>query len=247
MLFVLSQIESLIHDPSKINVKVSKDVVESCFSPIIQSGGDYDIRVSAVSNSKNMKFDVIICSLGARYRNYCGNVSRTFLVDPPPKVTDTYNTLIGLMDTCLEQMVVGNQLKDVMEGGKAFLQKRAPHLLAFLPKNFGFAIGIEFRDSTLLLNNSNTTVFKEGMVFNLSVGFQNVPLEASDKSKVSSAADVTKLNQFSLLVADTVCVQREGVPDVLTKADKALSEISYVINSANVSVCLLTISVMVSL
>lgn len=209
-------------------------MVESCFSPIIQSGGDYDIKVSAQSNSKNLKFDVILCSLGARYRNYCGNLSRTFLVDPPQKISDTYSTLIGTIDVCLEKMIVGNQLKDVMDSAKAFLQRKAPHLLAHLPKNLGFAIGLEFRDGTLVLNNSNTTTFAEGMVFNLSVGFQNVPLVAADKTGASSASDVKHLEKFSLLVADTVCVQKDGVPDILTKADKALSEISYIINSGNV-------------
>lgn len=212
-------------------------MVESCFTPIIQSGGDYDIKVSAQSNSKNLKFDVIICSLGARYRNYCGNVTRTFLVDPPQKIAETYSTLIATIDICLEKMVIGNQLKDVMDSAKTFLQRKAPHLLAHLPKNLGFAIGLEFRDGTLLLNNSNTITFKEGMVFNLSVGFHNVPLEAADKMGVSSAADVKSLEKFSLLVADTVCIQKDGVPDILTKADKALSEISYVINSGNVSIC----------
>ena len=231
----MSQIESIIHDPTQINVKVARDVVECCFTPIIQSGGNYDIKVSARSNSDNLKFDVILCSLGARYRNYCGNVSRTFLVDPPPKISETYGILMSVMDTCLEQMIVGKQLKDVTEGAKAFLQRKAPHLLPHLPKNFGFAIGIEFRDGTMVLNGTNTTPFRAGMVFNLSVGLHNVPLEAEDKARVSSASDVSRLDKFSLLVADTVCVQADGVPDVLTKADKALSEISYIINSATVS------------
>ena len=43
-------VESIVADPSKIGIKVKKGLVDSCFSPIIQSGGDYDIRVSAQSN-----------------------------------------------------------------------------------------------------------------------------------------------------------------------------------------------------
>jgi nucleosome binding factor SPN SPT16 subunit len=199
--------------------------VESCYTPIIQSGGEYDIRVSAQSNNKVMQFDVIICSLGARYRNYCANVARTYLVDPVKKILDTYTILMTLTDKCLEQMIVGGELKDVMEGAKNYLSKKAPELLEHLPKSLGFAIGLEFRDSTMLLNSTNSTRFEVGMVFNLVVGFQNVPLSEEDKRGAS--ASIKKMNEFSLLVADTVVIQAEGVPEVLTKATRTTSDVTY--------------------
>lgn len=116
--------EQIIFDPTKINVKVSADVVEICFSPIIQSGGKYDIKVSAQSNTDFLSSDIILCSLGARYKNYCANVSRTFMVDAPSKVEKTYLVLLQLFDACLDQMVIGHELKDVLEGAKAFLNKK---------------------------------------------------------------------------------------------------------------------------
>jgi nucleosome binding factor SPN SPT16 subunit len=199
--------------------------VESCYTPIIQSGGEYDIRVSAQSNNKVMQFDVIICSLGARYRNYCANVARTYLVDPVKKILDSYTTLMTLTDKCLEQMIVGGELKDVMEGAKNYLNKKSPELLEHLPKTLGFAIGLEFRDSTMLLNSTNTTRFEVGMVFNLVVGFQNIPLSEEDKKGASPS--IKKMNEFSLLVADTVVIQAEGVPEVLTKSTRTTSDITY--------------------
>ena len=118
------QIEAIIFEPSKINVKVASELVEICFTPIIQSGGKYDIKVNAESNSDNLSSDIIICSLGARYKNYCANVSRTFIVDAPPKVEKTYAVLMGLYDACLDQMVPGHELKDVVEAAKAYLTKK---------------------------------------------------------------------------------------------------------------------------
>lgn len=105
-------------------MKVSSELVEICFTPIIQSGGKYDIKVSAQSNADILSSDIIICSLGARYKNYCANVSRTFIVDAPPKVEKTYATLIGLYDACLDQMVPGHELKDVIEAARTFLTKK---------------------------------------------------------------------------------------------------------------------------
>jgi nucleosome binding factor SPN SPT16 subunit len=116
--------EGIIFDPNKIGVKVSTEVVDICFSPIIQSGGKYDIKVSAQSNDDVLTSDVIICSLGARYKSYCANVSRTFMVDAPKKVEQSYAILSQLYDACLDKMIPGNELKDVVEEAKAFLSKK---------------------------------------------------------------------------------------------------------------------------
>ena len=201
-------------------------MVEICYSPVIQSGGKYDLRVSAASNEDNLSPDVIICSVGARYKSYCANVSRTFLVDVPSKVEQSYNTLLSLFNTCLEAMIIGNELKDVYDAAQTFLNKKNQALLSHLPKTLGFATGIEFRDPTLVLNASNTTKFVEGMIFNLSIGFHNVPLTTEDKVGSTSSA-VKKLSVFSLLLADTVCVMKEGAPDILTKFSKEYSDVSY--------------------
>ncbi len=219
------QIEQIILDPSKIGVKVSADAVDVCYSPIVQSGGVYDIKVSAQSDENNLSADIIICSLGARYKGYCANVSRTFMVDAPPKVERTYATLIGLYDACLEAMVVGNEMKDVLESGRTFLKKKDASLLSYLPKTIGFVIGLEFRDGTLVLNASNPTKFTASMVLNLSVGFHNVPLSAEEKTGASEA--IQKLTQFSLLLADVVAVAASGAPDILTKISKEFSDVSY--------------------
>lgn len=219
------QIEDIILDPSKIDIKVSADAVDACYTPIIQSGGVYDIKPSALSDKNRLSADVILCSIGARYKGYCANVSRTFMVDAPKKVEKTYATLVALYDACLEQMIPGNELRNVLETAKAFLKKRDPELLNHLPKSLGFAVGLEFRDSAMVLNGVNVNKFAPGMVFNLSVGLHNIPLSEEDKKGAPDA--VQKLNVFSVLLADMVCVQAEGVPDVLTKMSKEFGDVSY--------------------
>lgn len=54
-----------------------------CYSPIVQSGGDYDLRTSAASDDQRLRDrGIILASLGIRYKSYCANVGRTFMVDP---------------------------------------------------------------------------------------------------------------------------------------------------------------------
>jgi nucleosome binding factor SPN SPT16 subunit len=218
-------VEAVITDPSKIGLNVAPDLVDACYTPIIQSGGKYDVKISAQSDSSLLSPDVIICSLGAKYKGYCANVARTFMVNVPSKVENTYAILLSLFDACLEQMVPGKELKDVYAAAKDHLTKKDPSLVSSLPKSLGFAIGLEFRDSLLVLNQNNTNKFVDGMVFSLIVGLHNIALP-SDEAKSGASA----LTTFSLLLSDTVRVQRDGPPEVLTKMSKDFGDVSYTIS-----------------
>lgn len=58
------------------------DQADWCYPPIIQSGGKYDLRVSAQSNGDNLHEGTIIASMGIRFKSYCSNIARTYLTNP---------------------------------------------------------------------------------------------------------------------------------------------------------------------
>jgi hypothetical protein len=58
------------------------------YTPIIQSGGKYDLKVSAESNQDPLKPGVVLVGIGIKYKEYCSNIGRTFMVGPH-KVSDT--------------------------------------------------------------------------------------------------------------------------------------------------------------
>jgi nucleosome binding factor SPN SPT16 subunit len=77
-------VESAASDKKYVS-GVDTSQVEMCYPPIIQSGGNYNLKFSAVTDKNYLHFGTIICCLGARYKSYCSNVVRTFLVNPSPK------------------------------------------------------------------------------------------------------------------------------------------------------------------
>ena len=189
------EIDKILEDPNKINLKLPESDVSPCYYPIIQSGGKYDIRISAQSTTDKLKPDIIIASLGARYKMYCSNIARTFLVDPPKKVSETYELLLEMQDACLKQMRSGNQLKEVYKAAVSYLQENGREdLISHLPKIVGFSQGLDFRDATLSLSSKNGVTFKKGMTFCLSVGFQNLELSSNDREDTpdKSAVSVTE-------------------------------------------------------
>src|SRR4051812_36477851 len=69
------------------------EAVDWCYTPIVQSGGVYDLKSSAVSNSDPLHAGTIIASLGVRYKSYCSNIGRTYLIDPN-KVIISYSLFL---------------------------------------------------------------------------------------------------------------------------------------------------------
>jgi len=226
-----TEIDEKIEDPSKLGIKVPSGSIESCFFPIVQSGGSesgFNIKVTAQSDENTMTEDVVICSLGASFKGYCGHIARTFCIDPVRKVQDTYAALLKLRAECLAVMTTGGQVADVYNRAKDFLAKKYPKLVERLPKSLGFSLGIEFKDSvySFTAKTDPQLRFRPDMVFSLAVGFQDVPLSASDKK--STKGPLRKLDKFSLLVADTVRIAEDGkIPDILTKTPCQWTDVSY--------------------
>ena len=67
---------------TKLPSALNTDFVDICYPPIVQSGGVYSLKPSALSNDENLNAGVVLCSIGARYKSYCSNVSRTFMFEP---------------------------------------------------------------------------------------------------------------------------------------------------------------------
>lgn len=216
---ISTNIEEIFEDPAKIKVSIDPVEIEPCYPPIIQSGGKYDLRPSAQSNNDVMQYDVIICSLGARYKGYCSNIGRTFFIDPTSSMEKSYELLREAHEMCVNELRPGKTIGKVVEKVRKFIQSRNATLFAKLTKNLGFGIGLEFRESCNLLTAKNQTQIVEGMAFNVAFGFQGIPLPESQRKK-------KKLDNYSVFLADTVVVLRDETK-YYTKLSKAWSKVRY--------------------
>lgn len=79
--------EELMSDSKKAQEKklgeYPPDSIDSCFQPIIQSGGSYKLSLDATSSNEPLHFGTIVCLLGSRYKNYCATIGRTYMIDCP--------------------------------------------------------------------------------------------------------------------------------------------------------------------
>lgn len=222
---ISTDIEEVFEDPAKIKVSIDPVDIEPCYPPIVQSGGKYDLKPSAQSSTDHLKYDVIICSLGARYKGYCSNVGRTFFIDPSSSMEKSYELLLEAHDMCVKELRPGKTIAKVVEKVRKFVQSRNPTLFAKLTKNLGFGIGLEFRESCNLLTPKNNTIVAEGMAFNVAFGFQDIPLPESQRKK-------KKLESYSVFLADTVVVLKDETK-YYTKVVKGWSKVRYDIDDSD--------------
>lgn len=188
-----------------------------CYTPVFQSGGEYDLKPSAVSNDNNIHSGTIISFLGLRYKSYCSNVGRTFFIDPTKTQEQNYSFLLALQKKIFESITEGAIVKDIYQKAVDFIQEKNPGLLTYFLKNVGWGIGIDFRDNTLMLNAKNTTKLPAGAVLCVSIGFNNIPNpEAKDK----------KNKIYSLFLSDTVLVTSEA-PTLWTNSPNNRSSVAF--------------------
>uniref|UniRef100_A0A8C7CQG4 FACT complex subunit n=1 Tax=Oncorhynchus kisutch TaxID=8019 RepID=A0A8C7CQG4_ONCKI len=136
--------------------------VEMCYPPIIQSGGNYSLKFSVVSDKNHMHFGAITCAMGIRYKSYCANLVRTLMVDPPQEMQDNYSFLLQVEEELLKELKHGVKICDAYSAVLNYVKKEKPDLAAKLTKNLGFAMGIEFREGSLVLNSKNQYKLKKG-------------------------------------------------------------------------------------
>ena len=85
------QCEDKILEPIKLGIQdLDGDDVDICYPPIIQSGGEYELKMSAESSEKKLHYGVVHLSVGARHMQYCANVGRTMMIDPSRQMEAVY-------------------------------------------------------------------------------------------------------------------------------------------------------------
>ena len=60
------KVEEVVTDPSRLQLRMNANKVDIAYPPILQSGGVYDLRISAQSDERVLQYDVVLASLGAR-------------------------------------------------------------------------------------------------------------------------------------------------------------------------------------
>lgn len=203
------------------NEKFDVNFLDWAYSPIIQSGSKFDLKVSARSSNEQLFGNgSILASCGIRYKNYCSNITRTFLIDPTDEMTDNYDFLLTLEEKIIEEfLTIGADPTAVFQKIVAYIEDKKPELTSHFTKNIGSLMGLEFRDSNGMINSKPTFhKISQNCCYNISLGFGNLK-----DSKTGQT--------YAIQLADTVQTNEDGKHTVLTKYTKSRTQISFYFNN----------------
>ncbi|OOQ81851.1 FACT complex subunit spt16 [Penicillium brasilianum] len=181
--------------------------IDWAYGPVVQSGGAYDLKLTATSDGNNLKPGIILSSFGIRYKTYNSLIGRTYLVDPSKSQEANYAFLLNLHDAVMKEIRDGVVAKDLYNKALSLVRSKKPELENHLTKNIGAGIGIELRDANMILNAKNNRVLKNGMTLAITIGLTDV----KDTDSKSKGSDV-----YSMVITDTVRVGESG-PHIFTK------------------------------
>jgi len=215
---ITAHIEEALKDKKKL-LGIDPSNVESCYPPIIQSGGNYALKYSAQSTKDPLHFGTVVAFIGIRYKNYCSNTVRTMMVNPTDDQRDVYTTILEAQEAGIDALRSGVKLNSIYQKVRSKLsESKFPHLAEKLGKNIGFGMGIDFRESALLIGAKNDQVAKKGMIFNFYVAVSDL---------TNSEAKDSKSKQYAICIGDTVLVNGEDQPaTVLTNGKKKAKNVS---------------------
>lgn len=208
---------------SKIDVKIDDDKffqklaklppefdahqIDWAYGPVVQSGGNYDLRLTATPDSNNLHAGIIIAGFGIRYKTYSAMIARTYLVDPSKSQETNYGLLLNIHDAIMKDIRDGAVARDLYNKAIGIVRAKRPDLEKHFLKNIGAGIGIELRDSNMVLNGKNTRTLKSGMTLSITIGLTDIQdLDQKDR----------KNSVYSMVITDTVRVGETG-PHIFTK------------------------------
>ncbi|CAL5872278.1 uncharacterized protein PFLUO_LOCUS6539 [Penicillium psychrofluorescens] len=180
--------------------------IDWAYGPVIQSGGAYDLKLTATSNNNNLQPGIILSSFGIRYKTYSSLIGRTYLVDPSKSQEANYAILLNIHEAVLKEVRDGAVAKDVYNKALGLVRAKKPELESHFVKNIGAGIGIELRDANMVLNAKNNRALKNGMTLSITIGLTDV----------NDPDAKAKNNVYSMVITDTVRVGESG-PHIFTK------------------------------
>lgn len=140
-----------------------------------------------------MSYDTIICSIGSKYHDYNCNIVRTLFIDASDEQKQNYNLLYEAENAVISKLKPGATLKSVYEYAHNLIKTKKAALVNNLPPNFGFGIGLEFRENNLAINAKSERTVEAGMVFNVTMSFNKLQTRRG--------------KSYAIMISDTVIVR----------------------------------------
>ena len=133
------------------------------FYPIVGSGPNSANPHAEVSDRRIQKGDFLLFDWGARYKGYCSDITRTFVVgDPSDKQIEVYYSVLAANRAALDAVRPGVTAGSIDDAGRAEIEKRGYG--KYFTHRIGHGMGMEDHEEPYIFGG-NELILEEGMCF----------------------------------------------------------------------------------
>jgi len=138
------------------------------FESIVASGVNAALPHATVSEKRISRGEVVIVDIGARYMEYCSDLTRTFIAGKPSsKLRDIYHAVLEAQNAAINAVKPGVKAKEVDEIARNVLREYGyGHLFIH---SIGHGVGLEVHEYPGL-NSENEKPLEKGMVVTIEPG-----------------------------------------------------------------------------
>lgn len=141
----------------------------SLFEPIIASGKGSAMPHYKTSNKKIKNNEILLIDMGAKYKGYCSDVTRTVFVGrAPEKFKKLYRILLETQEMAIKECKEGMKVNALHSFAVSNLHKNNG-LDKYFTHNLGHGVGIDIHESPIV-SKDGKGLFKRGMVFTIEPG-----------------------------------------------------------------------------
>ncbi|HUX99198.1 MAG TPA: Xaa-Pro peptidase family protein [Candidatus Deferrimicrobium sp.] len=182
---------------AEIEYKMRKEGSESTpFDTIVASGYRSAFPHGVSSNKEIEKGEFIILDLGAKYRGYCSDMTRTVVLGPvSKKQADIYDIVLKVEQKSINLCEIGRNTSAIEEKSREIFREN--RLNEYFVHSLGHGVGLDVHEGPYLALKSKDILLKDS-VFTIEPGIY-IP------------------NFGGIRIEDMICLSQNG-PEILTKS-----------------------------
>ena len=170
------------------------------FTPIVCSGKRTALFHGPSSKKKIQKNDIVFIDMGARYRGYCSDITRTFFLGKPPaKLLKIYKIVLAAQKSQLRMVRAGMPAADIDHKGRALFKKHK--LEKYFPHSTGHGVGLKIHQSPRISAKSED-ILKSGQVITIEPG---IYIKGLGGVRIEDMVIVTKNGCINLSKSPKLC------------------------------------------
>ncbi|MDR1453029.1 MAG: M24 family metallopeptidase [Candidatus Margulisbacteria bacterium] len=161
---VFAEIRQFIHaglTEKQVAAKIQKLIIQRggdrrlAFQPIVCSGQRTALFHGPTSKKKIQKNDIIYIDMGARYKGYCSDLTRTFFLGQPDRrLQKIYKIVLAAQKKQIRLVKAGASIAAIDRAGRDFFQK---HKLAkYFTHTTGHGVGLKIHEPPTISYKSPT-------------------------------------------------------------------------------------------